>query len=190
MNENHPLFPITPYAASKVAGDHIALSYWQTFGLDISIIRPFNTFGPRQNDETYAGVIPVVIKRALHGNPVIINGDGEQTRDYVFVGDVIDAAVRIYEESSARGKPINIASGKEISINELVRKILFSLDINVPILHEAPRIGDVRRLCGDIHLARQLIGFEPTIGLDEGLAKTISWYKEIFSEKWSCAGGQ
>jgi UDP-glucose 4-epimerase len=178
MDEKHPLMPSTPYAASKIACDYVVLSYCKTFGIHSAILRPFNNFGPRQNEGAYAGVIPVVIQRALQGDPVVIYGDGEQTRDFVFVRQVADAAVRSYEEPATRGRVINIASGQEISINRLVREILAVLEAYVPIVYEAFRPGDVRRHCGAIGLAQQLISFQPMPRLLEGLEETVEWYRQ------------
>jgi UDP-glucose 4-epimerase len=178
MDEKHPLVPSTPYAASKIACDYVVLSYQKTFGIDAAILRPFNNFGPRQNGGAYAGVIPIVIQRALQGSPVVIYGDGEQTRDFVFVRQVADAAVRSYEEPATRGHVINVASGQEVSINRLVREILAILDIDAPIVYEAPRPGDVRRHRGAVGLAQKLIDFQPgTLGLLEGLEETVDWYR-------------
>lgn len=177
MDERHPNLPSTPYAASKVAGDHAVLSYRETYGTDVAILRPFNNYGPRQNEGTYAGVIPIVVRRALRGESVIIYGDGEQTRDFVFVRDTAEAAVRIYQESATRGQIINVASGRELSINDLVAELLHVLDCDVPIVHEAARPGDVRRHCGSIELARDLIGFEPRTDMAAGLAETVAWYR-------------
>jgi UDP-glucose 4-epimerase len=176
MDEGHPPTPSTPYAASKLAGDQIVLSYQHTFGLDASIIRPFNNFGPRQNAGSYAGIIPVVVGRATRGEPIEIYGDGEQTRDFVYVRDTADAAVRIYEEPATRGRIVNIASGREVSVNELVRLLLQVLEADVPVEHLPPRAGDVRRHLASIDLARQLIGYEPRTSLSEGLAETVAWY--------------
>jgi UDP-glucose 4-epimerase len=176
MDEAHPSVPSTPYAASKVAGDQIVLSYVHTFGVDAGIVRPFNNFGPRQNAGSYAGIIPIVIHRALAGEPVHIFGDGEQTRDYVFVRDTADAAVRAYAEPRTRGRIMNVASGIELTINELVRQLLDVLESDVAVEHVAPRAGDVRRHAADIGLARELIGFEPTTSLHDGLAETVAWY--------------
>ena len=181
MDEKHPLLPSTPYAASKIAGDHVALSYYKTFGVDVAILRPFNNFGPRQNEGAYAGVIPIVFGRALRGEPVIIYGDGEQTRDFIFVREVADAAVRIYEEPATRGQILNIATGHELSINRLVRAIFEIINQEVPIGYEACRPGDVRRHCGDIDLARKLIGFEPQVKIEAGLVETVAWYQKILA---------
>ncbi len=183
MDESHPLLPSTPYAASKAAGDQVVLSYRHTFGLDAAIVRPFNNFGPRQNEGAYAGVIPIVIRRALQREPVIIYGDGEQTRDFVFVRTTADAALRAYQQPETRGHVINLATGQELSINRLVRAILEILGIEVPVIHEAPRLGDVRRHCGSAELARKLIGFEPETAVSDGLAETVSWYRQQLEVK-------
>lgn len=177
MDESHPSMPSTPYAASKVAGDYIVLSYRETYGIDATIVRPFNNFGPRQNAGAYAGIIPIVVGRALSSEPIVIYGDGEQTRDFVFVRDTADAAVRIFEEPTTRGRVINVASGHETSINVLVRELLDALDCDVPVVHEAARPGDVRRHWGAIELARELIGFAPRTDLREGLVETVAWYR-------------
>lgn len=177
MDESHPSVPSTPYAASKVSCDYIVLSYRETYGIDTAIVRPFNNFGPRQNAGAYAGIIPIVVGRALRGEPIVIYGDGEQTRDFIFVRDTAEAAVRIYEEPTTRGRVINVASGRETSINVLVRELLATLDCDVPIIHDEARPGDVRRHCGAIELARELIGFAPRTDLREGLAETVAWYR-------------
>lgn len=176
MTETHPLLPRTPYAASKAACDHLVLSYVSTFKIDAAIIRPFNNYGPRQNEGTYAGVIPVVIKSMLSGGPVTIFGDGEQTRDYIYVTDAAAAAVDIYKCARTRGRVLNIASGVEVSINRLVDTIARILKYDGEIVHTSPRPGDVRQHWADISMARNLIGFSPRVGLREGLEKTVEWY--------------
>lgn len=176
MDEQHPAVPSTPYAASKLAGDQVVLSYWHTFGLDAAVIRPFNNFGPRQNAGSYAGIIPIVVDRATRGETIEINGDGEQTRDFVFVRDTADAAIRLLASPEARGRIVNVASGREVSVNELVRLMLELLGSSADVVHVEPRPGDVRRHLASIELARQLIGYEPKTSLRDGLAETIAWY--------------
>jgi UDP-glucose 4-epimerase len=177
MTEDHPLIPSTPYAASKIASDYVALSYFKTFGLKVMILRPFNNYGPRQNEGSYAGIIPIVVKKVQHGKPIEIFGDGEQTRDFSFVRETASAAVKLSEQDDAIGKIINLASGKEISINRLVRNMLKVMGIHhYPIVHTDPRPGDVRRHRGGIKLANKLIGFRSKIPLEEGLRETIRWY--------------
>jgi UDP-glucose 4-epimerase len=176
MDEAHPPVPSTPYAASKLAGDQVVLSYWHTFGLDAAIIRPFNNFGPRQNAGSYAGIIPIVVERARRGDPIEIHGDGEQTRDFVFVRDTADAAIRVHAEPRTRGRVVNVASGREVSVNELVAVLLELLQADVEVVHGPPRPGDVRRHLAAIDLARELIGYEPRTSLRDGLAETVAWY--------------
>lgn len=178
MDEKHPLNPRTPYAASKAASDHLVYSYWTTFGIDASIIRPFNNYGPRQNEGSYAGVIPVTIKRILGGQPPVIYGDGKQTRDYLFVTDTADAAVKVYGSMSTRKKTLNIASGREVPIEYVIRTISEYLEAGKQIVYEPERPGDVRRHIANTFLAEDLLGFKPTIDLNEGLKRTIDWYKQ------------
>lgn len=177
MTEDHPCLPSTPYAASKLAGDHVVLSYRETYGVDVAVVRPFNNYGPRQNAGAYAGIIPIVAGNALQGETVHIHGDGEQTRDFVFVRDTVDAAIRVYETPETRGRIINVASGRETTINTLVREFLAALDIDVPVVYDPARPGDVRRHCGGIELARSLFGYSPRTSLSEGLAETAAWYR-------------
>jgi UDP-glucose 4-epimerase len=177
MDEQHPLAPTTPYAASKAATDLITLSYVRTFGLDASILRPFNNFGPRQNDRAYAGIIPIVINRVLAGAPVEVFGDGEQTRDFIYAADTAEAAIDMYECSASRGRVTNVASGAETSVNTLVRTLLELLGRpDHPVRHGPPRPGDVRRHLADVSCARALWGFSPVTPLREGLRRTVEWY--------------
>lgn len=183
MDEQHPLAPHTPYAASKAAGDHLVDSYRHTFDIDACIVRPFNGFGPRQNENAYAGVIPTVIRRVLAGERVEIYGDGEQTRDFTYVSDIVEAAVRIYQHPTTRGRVVNVSSGKEISVNVLVGKVLEVLGEEVPVMHRPDRPGDVRRHCGSPALCEQLTGFRPRRSLQEGLKESVRWYRELLSTR-------
>ena len=178
MDEKHPLNPTSPYAASKAASDQLVFSYCRTFGIDATIMRPFNNYGSRQNAGSYAGVIPATIKRILNGQPPVVFGDGEQTRDYLFVGDTADAAVRIYRSSNTRSRVLNVASGKEVTIRTVVGIIAEYMDFHQDIIYEAERPGDVRRHIANIYLAEDLIGFKPTMDLRAGLKRTIDWYKK------------
>ncbi len=177
MDENHPQAAITPYAASKAAADQIVLGYWRTYGISAVIVRPFNAFGPRQNPGSYAGVIPKVIQRVLDNLPVEIHGDGSQTRDFIFVREAADAFIQAAECEQTRGRVINVATGQETSINQLVAKLLRVMDReDHPIVHTDPRAGDVMRHCGDIGLAQELFGFKSAAITDDYLAETVDWY--------------
>lgn len=181
MDENHPLNGTTPYAASKAACDLLILSYISTFGIDASIIRPFNNYGPRQNEKSYAGLIPITIKRILQGEPPIIFGDGKQTRDYLYVTDTARAAIKIYNNPNTRGRVLNIASGREVSIVYLVKLISEYLGFKKDIIYDPNRPGDVRRHIANIYLAEDLIGFKPSIAFEEGLKNTVEWYVKYMS---------
>ena len=183
MDENHPLNGTTPYAASKAACDLLVYSYEQTFGIDASIIRPFNNYGPRQNDGSYAGVIPLTIKRIINKEPPVIFGDGKQTRDYIYVTDCIDAAIKIYLSQRTRNKVLNIASGKEVRIDHLLKMIADIMGFKGRILHEPDRPADVRRHIANVYLAEDLIDFKPTVELKDGLKKTVAWYLRKESSK-------
>src|SRR5215470_2987396 len=107
MSEEHPLEPLTPYAASKAAGDHLVRTYAATFGVDALVVRPFNNYGPRQNEKQYAGVIPTMVRCALEGREFLIFGDGEQTRDYIYVTDTVRAALALYANPTTHGQVVN-----------------------------------------------------------------------------------
>ena len=183
MDEDHPLAPLTPYAASKAAADHIVLSYHHTFGLDVALLRPFNTFGPRQNESAYAGVIPRVLERAFLGREVTVDGDGHQTRDFSYVQDVADAAVRVYEEPRTRGQVMNVASGKEVSVNALVAELLEVSGSAAGVVHGPPRLGDVRRHLGSPARLQALTDWRPSVGLRPALESTVAWYRAASSAK-------
>jgi UDP-glucose 4-epimerase len=182
MTEDHSLRPTTPYGASKIASDHLVQSYIQTFGIDASIVRPFNAFGPRQNEKSYAGVIPLTIKRIFHKKPPIIHGDGLQTRDFTYVADLVEATVRIHNMKATRGKVLNVASGKETTIKDLVMNIAKLMNYSKPPIFTDPRPGDVRRFFGSNLLAKTLIGYEPRVSLKKGLELTIEWYYNLFNK--------
>ncbi|MEX2195803.1 MAG: GDP-mannose 4,6-dehydratase [Thermoleophilaceae bacterium] len=177
MPESHPLLPHTPYAASKAATDLVALSYVTTFGLEGTVVRPFNTYGPRQNDKAYAGLIPAVVRRVQAGEPVIVHGDGEQTRDMAWVGDIVAGTLAAATTDAALGRVMNLGSGEEHTVNDMVRWMLQALGReNHPVEHGPERPGDVRRLLADTSLAAELIGYAPSKDIAQGLRETVDWY--------------
>jgi len=178
MSESHPLNGLTPYAASKIACDALVYSYQKTFGIDAAVVRPFNNYGPRQNKESYAGVIPITVTRILSGLPPILHGDGDHTRDYLYVTDTADAAVSVYEHTNTRGKVLNIASGKKIMISYLICDIMLKMGYTNGIIKELERPGDVKCHIADISLAKDLIDFRPSISFEDGIERTIRWYQQ------------
>jgi UDP-glucose 4-epimerase len=176
MGEDHPLDPLTPYAASKAASDHLVRTYAATFGVDALVVRPFNNYGPRQNDRQYAGIIPTLLRAVYTGEAFSLFGDGEQTRDYIYVTDTVQAALALYQEPAARGKVVNIGSGREISMLELIERLEHVVGRPIPIERKPPRPGDVRRHCADVSLLRSLVKTRPEVTMDEGLAETVTYY--------------
>ena len=178
MDENHPLLSHTPYAASKAATDLLVYSYYKTFGIDTAIVRPFNNYGPRQNEGSYAGVIPITIKRIINGDKPVIFGDGKQTRDYIYVTDTANATINIYMNEDTRGEIINLASGEQIEIEKIIKTICNELGYTGSIEYREKRPGDVRIHEGSIEKARQLVDFKPSVNFEKGIKFTIDWYKK------------
>ncbi len=179
MDEKHPLNPCTPYAAAKASADLIVDSYYRTFKLKNSILRPFNNYGPRQNAGKFAGIIPLFCKKIMSNEKTLtLNGDGEQTRDYIFATDTAGAAVEFAKSNSVIGKTINVASGREITMNYLAELLCREMDFKGEILHGPERSGEVRRHFADISLAKKIINFEPKIRFEEGIKTTCDWYKK------------
>ena len=163
--------PLSPYAVTELAGEYYCQVFHQVYGLPTVCLRYFNVYGPRQDPNSqYAAVIPSFIKRALEGNPPIIFGDGEQTRDFTFVKDAVEASI-LAVESDARGL-FNIAQGERITINELARLVISIVGENMEPVHQELRPGDIRHSLADISLARAF-GYEPRCSLKEGLRETI-----------------
>jgi len=177
MDEAHPHDAITPYAASKSAADSIINSYIRTFGIEARIVRPFNNFGPRQNPGSYAGVIPIVVKKIMTGEPIEISGDGQQTRDFIFVTETVKAVADIFNSYECAKKTLNLGTGVETTINELVSKILeVSGNTNHQVVYTPAREGDVRRHCADMSQTSKILGYTPKSINNDQLSETVEWY--------------
>jgi len=186
MDENHPLLAKHPYGVSKIAADRLCYTYNETYDLGVDIIRCFNFFGPRQKDTGYGGVIAIFINRALQNKPPIIYGNGEQTRDYMFVEDAVNAYDKVL---IAKGNPgrngINFGSGTEISVNKIADLVIkYALNKELKSIHVEPRPVEVQRLFADISKANKLLGFKPQIDFERGLSLLVDWYKNYKSELW------
>ncbi len=183
MDELHPLNPASPYAASKVAADRMCFAYWNTYKLPVIVVRCFNTYGIRQADSGYAGVIPLFIKRVLQGLPPIVYGDGHQTRDYMYIKDTVQAYDLVMKSSNLFGRAVNFGTGKETSIVEIAYTILGLLGSKMLPIHASERPGEVSRLCSDIKLAKEL-GFNPQYDIRQGLEELTDWYKQGNHDGW------
>lgn len=179
MDENHPTDPTTPYAAGKAAADMLVHSFSKVLDFDISIVRPFNNYGPRQNAEgPLAGIIPVTAKRIKNGEKPVVNGDGEQTRDFIYVKDTVRGLLLAYEKEASRGKIINLGSGKDMTMNTLLKGICEYMGYTGEWEHREERTSDVRNLCANIDRAKKVLGFEPEMNFEEGIKITLDWYKK------------
>lgn len=184
MDEKHPLNAPHPYGASKIAADRMCYAYIETYGMNISIMRPFNLYGPRQKDSGYGGVISIFTKRVLSNMPPVIYGSGEQTRDYTYIDDIVDAYDLILNYPSAIREPINFGTGVDVKINDIAAKIIDLCDRDLKPVHVEERPGEVKRLVADITKAKKL-GWKPKFSLDRGLEKFVNWYKNYKFEEWA-----
>jgi NAD dependent epimerase/dehydratase len=178
MDENHPLAPQSAYAASKIAADKLAESFHRTYGLPVSILRPFNTFGPRQS---LRAVIPTVIGQLLN-NGVVEIGDLEPTRDFTFVTDTVNGFLALAVADDVEGQSYNLGTGEEISIKDLVLTIAEILGVDPEIRMSSERVrgndSEVMQLLSDNSRAREILGWQPAYTLRQGLEPTIDWYRK------------
>jgi nucleoside-diphosphate-sugar epimerase len=177
-HENMSTNPLSPYALQKVMGEEYLRLFTRLYGLETVSIRYFNVFGPRQDPSSpYSGVISVFATALLENRPPTIFGDGNQTRDFTYVANVVDGVLRACEAPRASGEIINVATGGRISLNQLFEEMRKLVGGTLTPVYEEPRKGDVRDSQADITKARELLGYEPTVSFEEGLRKTIEWYR-------------
>lgn len=176
MDEKHPLQAQSPYSASKIGADKLAESFFDSYSLPVAIIRPFNTYGPRQS---LRSVIPTIITQALIKDKIEL-GSLEPRRDFTYVSDTVDAFMKVAESEKCIGRTVNIGSNFDISIKELVKKVGEALDKKIKVTQAAerarPKTSEVYRLRADNRLARLLAGWRPQVPLDKGLRETIDWF--------------
>jgi len=174
VDEKHPLRPISPYAESKLRAEEACMEFQRAQGLKITVLRPFNVYGSRQRRDQYGGVISQFIERIRDGKPPVIFGDGSQTRDFVYVSDVLKAFILAVESEVAVGRVFNVASGVPTSISDLARLVIDLCGVrDVEPVHAGERQGDIRNSYADINEARTCLGFEPQVSLREGLSTLI-----------------
>ena len=178
MTEDHPPFPMTVYGAAKLAGECYTRAFQRTYGYPTVVVRPFNCYGPRCHHEGDSGeVIPRFVLRCLLDQPMVIFGDGSQTRDFTYVSDTAKGILLAGLVDECVGETINLGSGREIAVNELGREIAIATKRpNSSIVYDMPRPGDVSRLYADTSKAARLLGFEPAVSLREGLERVAQWY--------------
>ena len=178
-SEEMPPDPLSPYALQKLVGEQYCRMVTKLYGFETVTTRYFNVFGPRQDPGSpYSGVISLFATALLDGRQPKIYGDGEQTRDFTYVANVVDGVLRACETPKAAGEVVNIATGGRISLNELLRVMNGLVGADLTAIHAEPRAGDVRDSQADITKAKRLLGYAPGVGLEEGLRRTLDWYRE------------
>jgi nucleoside-diphosphate-sugar epimerase len=171
IDETHPLNPTSPYAASKLAADRMAWAYRSTYGLPVTILRPFNTYGPRHAYD----VIPKFIRLALEGLPLTVHGDGSQARDFSYISDTIHGFLLAGSRPGAEGEVFNIGSGKEVTVRRLAETIIRLSGSPSEIVHDSERAAEVQRLRADTSKAHAVLGFESRVSIEDGLRENIEW---------------
>ena len=178
-HEEMPTNPLSPYALQKVVGEEYLRLFTRLYGLETVSIRYFNVFGPRQDPGSpYSGVISLFIKWLLAGQAPTIHGDGGQTRDFTYVANVVDGVLRACEAPDASGEAINVATEGRISLNELLAVLQGIIGTNLTATYGPPRVGDVRDSQASIDKARRLLGYAPIVPFEEGLRRTVAWFRE------------
>jgi len=171
--------PLSPYAAAKVAGEYYCSVFYSVFGLETVSLRYFNIFGPFQDPTSqYAAAIPAFVTAILKDSAPTVYGDGEQSRDFTYVDNVVDANLLAARARKLKGEVVNIACGQRVTVNETIQIINELLSKNVKPRYTAPRPGDVRHSLADIRLAKKIIGYKPTVPFRKGLEMSIGWYRE------------
>lgn len=177
--ESDPVVPLSPYAAAKLAGEMYCQAFYHTYGLETVGLRYFNVFGPRQDPQgAYAAVIPRFITAILAGAPITVFGDGMQSRDFTYVSNVVDGNLLAGEASGVAGQMINLANGRSDSLLQLITTLEALLSTRANVRHEPARAGDVRDSLADIYLARRLLKYEPRVDLEEGLRRSLPYYRQ------------
>jgi nucleoside-diphosphate-sugar epimerase len=171
--------PLSPYAVAKLVGEHYCQVFTRVYGLETVSLRYFNVFGPRQDPSSpYSGVVSRFISDLLGGKRPVIYGDGEQSRDFTYIANVVDANLKAAETTKGIGQVINIANGERITLNQLLHELKgLTKKPDVVADYQGPRAGDVKHSLADIARARELLGFQPRVGLRPGLELTIAWWK-------------
>ncbi len=177
IREDHPIDPDSPYGASKLAAERMCLAYAKLYALEAVCLRYFNVYGPNQRFDAYGNAIPIFVFQMLRGEPVTVYGDGEQTRDFINVRDVVQANCKAAESRGVSGA-FNIGSGSRITINDLVAQLDLLCGMRTTISHGLPRQGDVRDSLAEISAARTAFDFRPEVEMSTGLLEYVEWAKE------------
>lgn len=182
--ETMPADPISPYGVTKYVGELYAQVFGRVYGLENASVRYFNVFGPRQEPRSqYSGVLSRFMFAVIHDEPPVIFGDGEQSRDFTYIDNIVDETLRACEATDASGKVFNGGTGMRITLNQVIKLLEKITGKKLCAKYEPPRTGDILHSQADISLARKFLGYEPSVLFEEGLRRTWEWYKSEYSPK-------
>jgi UDP-glucose 4-epimerase len=181
ISENHPYRPASPYAAAKIASDMLALSYFHSYGLPVTVVRPFNTYGPFQKSNSEGGVVSIFLKRDIAGEPLLVKGSGEQTRDLLYVEDCAEFVTMAAEATAVEGQIVNAGTGSDVAVKDLAKMVCGPKNVVEHVAHDHPQAEIPKLLC-NAEKAEKLLGFRPKIDLREGLARTRRWLE---ANRWA-----
>jgi len=185
--ETMPPAPISPYGVTKYVGELYAQVFGRVYGLENACVRYFNVFGPRQDPTSqYSGVLSRFMLAVLEGKKPVIYGDGEQSRDFTFIENVVDETLRACEAPDASGRVFNGGTGSRITLNQVIHLLAKISGQPIKAVYDPPRNGDIRDSQADISLARRVLGYEPRVQFEEGLRRTWEWYRAKYSARAEC----
>ncbi len=181
LKEEHSLNPISPYAASKISAEGYCRAFNNCYGLGTVILRYFNIYGPRQKHGAYSGVITRFLQSALEDEPLVVYGDGKQTRDFIHADDVVDATILALEKANSKGETFNVCTGRPTAVNELAEIVKEVIGKDLKVIYDRPRKGDVKNNYGDPSKAGNILGFKAKTSLREGLEQLVKSYSSFCS---------
>jgi len=175
--EDMPPNPLSPYALQKFVGERYSQLYFRLYNLETVSLRYFNVFGPSQDPNSeYSAVIPKFVSRMRRGEPLVVYGDGEQSRDFTYIDNVVEANLLALRAPHAAGSVINVGCGERTTLNQLIKSLEEILQMRAVVEYQAPRPGDVRDSLADIGVAQKLLGYQPRVGVEEGLRRTVAYF--------------
>jgi nucleoside-diphosphate-sugar epimerase len=181
IRETHPYRPASPYAAAKIGADMLALSYFHAYRMPVTVVRPFNTYGPFQKSNSEGGVVSIFLKRDIAGDPLLVKGSGDQTRDLLYVEDCAEFVVTAALSEKTEGRIVNAGTGRDVAVSQLATLCCSPGNRVEKVTHDHPQ-AEIMKLCADASLAKELLGWQPRTSLEQGIARTREW---LSNNRWA-----